>query len=308
MNASGCGVTVKDYGHLLARDADHAAKAERISELTRDLSELLPDIAPRLKPRLRLHRTATRLAFHPPCTLQAWPAAARRRRDASARSRLRRAPRADRKPPLLRLGRHLLGATARARLPLARPQARNTSRRSRPQAIVSANIGCIQHLQSGTTTPVAALGRGAGRSLGIGRPPVRGPRQRVLDAILRQAQDERGAEGAVLRRVRSSRPVRGPRQRLLDAILRQARDERGEKVPSFDEFGRAGSCMDRVGVCSMRSFDKLGTSGRGRCRPLPSSGRAVDECRRSTSAEWATEPGMSGADVRPLPFFPLRSG
>ena len=32
-----------------------------------------------------------------------------------------------------------------------------------PQAIISANIGCITHLQSGTTTPVQALGRGAGR-------------------------------------------------------------------------------------------------------------------------------------------------
>ena len=42
MNASGCGVTVKEYGHSLARDPVYADKARRISELTKDLSELLP--------------------------------------------------------------------------------------------------------------------------------------------------------------------------------------------------------------------------------------------------------------------------
>ena len=44
MNASGCGVTVKEYGHSLARDPHYANKAGRISDLTRDLSELLPDL------------------------------------------------------------------------------------------------------------------------------------------------------------------------------------------------------------------------------------------------------------------------
>ena len=45
MNASGCGASVKDYGHALQHDPDYAAKAKRVSELTRDVSELLPDIA-----------------------------------------------------------------------------------------------------------------------------------------------------------------------------------------------------------------------------------------------------------------------
>ena len=44
MNASGCGVTVKEYGHSLARDPHYATKAGRIADLTRDLSELLPDL------------------------------------------------------------------------------------------------------------------------------------------------------------------------------------------------------------------------------------------------------------------------
>jgi glycolate oxidase iron-sulfur subunit len=52
MNASGCGVTVKEYGHALAADPAYAAKAQRIAALTRDLSELLPDLVPALRARL----------------------------------------------------------------------------------------------------------------------------------------------------------------------------------------------------------------------------------------------------------------
>jgi hypothetical protein len=69
MNASGCGVTVKDYGHALAQDASYAHKAERISALTKDLSELLPDMVVPLKPKVRPSKVM-RLAYHPPCTLQ----------------------------------------------------------------------------------------------------------------------------------------------------------------------------------------------------------------------------------------------
>src|ERR1700761_8301995 len=43
MNASGCGATVKEYAHLLRNDPAYAEKAKRIVELTRDISEILPD-------------------------------------------------------------------------------------------------------------------------------------------------------------------------------------------------------------------------------------------------------------------------
>src|SRR3954468_5263125 len=69
MNASGCGVTVKEYGHSLAHDPDYAEKARRVSELTRDLSELLPGMVDALAPKLRRSQRK-KLAFHPPCTLQ----------------------------------------------------------------------------------------------------------------------------------------------------------------------------------------------------------------------------------------------
>ena len=68
MNASGCGVTVKDYGHLLKDDPAYADKARRISALTRDLSELLPALVPVLKDQLKPEavQAAGAMAFHPP--------------------------------------------------------------------------------------------------------------------------------------------------------------------------------------------------------------------------------------------------
>ena len=67
MTASGCGVLVKDYGRLLQSDPAYAAKAKRISALTRDLSEVLAseDLSP-----LRATGHRPRIAFHAPCTLQ----------------------------------------------------------------------------------------------------------------------------------------------------------------------------------------------------------------------------------------------
>jgi len=66
--ASGCGVMVKDYAHVLVDDADYATKAARVSALAKDLVEVLQgeDLTP-------LHKAAGRVgkvAFHPPCTLQ----------------------------------------------------------------------------------------------------------------------------------------------------------------------------------------------------------------------------------------------
>jgi glycolate oxidase iron-sulfur subunit len=67
MTASGCGVTVREYGHLLRNDSHYAEKAARVSELTLDLSELLAaeDLTP-----LGIEGGGTKVAFHPPCTLQ----------------------------------------------------------------------------------------------------------------------------------------------------------------------------------------------------------------------------------------------
>ena len=156
MNASGCGVAVKDYGHALAHDPDYADKARRVSELTRDISELLPDIVPKLKGKLRADKLQ-RLAFHPPCTLQHGQQL-----------------RGGVETQLNALGfdvsvspneSHLCCGSAGTYSVLQPALARQLRDRklhnlqalsaSTPvAAIISANIGCIQHLQTGTPTPV----------------------------------------------------------------------------------------------------------------------------------------------------------
>ncbi|KAB7619752.1 glycolate oxidase subunit GlcF [Alkalilimnicola sp. S0819] len=67
VNASGCGVQVKDYGHLLRDDPDYAEKAARVSALTRDPVEFFEDRAEELAPADDAPR---RIAFQAPCTLQ----------------------------------------------------------------------------------------------------------------------------------------------------------------------------------------------------------------------------------------------
>ena len=153
MNASGCGVTVKDYGHLLKDDTAYAAKAARISDLTRDLSELLPEITPLLALVLQAKRPANKLVFHPPCTLQHG-------------QKLRGGVETF----LGELGFDIRVAMNEAHLccgsagtySVLNPEIAYQLRDRKlghltdtaPDTIVSANIGCISHLQSGTATPV----------------------------------------------------------------------------------------------------------------------------------------------------------
>ena len=155
MNASGCGVTVKDYGHLLADDPHYAAKAARISALTKDLSEWLPELSAQLKGRIK--PTAQTMAFHPPCTLQHGQQL-----------------RGGVEQHLGALGFQLKVTACEPHLccgsagtysvlnPELAYQLRDrklghlgqTFGAAGTEVIVSANIGCITHLQSGTATPV----------------------------------------------------------------------------------------------------------------------------------------------------------
>lgn len=67
ISASGCGVMLKDYSHLLKHDPSYAAKAQRVAELAKDISELCAD-AEFGKTHIPDH--LKRVAFHSPCTLQ----------------------------------------------------------------------------------------------------------------------------------------------------------------------------------------------------------------------------------------------
>lgn len=67
MTASGCGAMVQEYGEALANDPNYAAKAKKISELAKDLSEILlgEDLSV-----LNSAQNGERVAVHCPCTLQ----------------------------------------------------------------------------------------------------------------------------------------------------------------------------------------------------------------------------------------------
>jgi glycolate oxidase iron-sulfur subunit len=152
MNASACGLAVKHYGEALSADPAYRDKAASVSAMARDLSELLPQLVPALKDRLRAD-AAGRITFHAPCTLQHG-------------QRLRGGVEAH----LAMLGFDVRVAAAEAHLccgsagtysvlqPALALQLRDRKiahlAATHPQAIVSANVGCIQHLQSGTDVPV----------------------------------------------------------------------------------------------------------------------------------------------------------
>ncbi len=151
MNASGCGVMVKDYGHLLQDDAVYAVKAQRISALTRDLSEWLPELASALLGKVRVK--GQRIIYHPPCTLQHG-----QKLRGSVEQHLTALGfdiRVARVEPNLCCGSAGTYSVLNPKIayPLLERKLENLQE-SRPAVIVSANIGCITHLQSGTATPV----------------------------------------------------------------------------------------------------------------------------------------------------------
>jgi glycolate oxidase iron-sulfur subunit len=146
--ASGCGAFVKDYGHLLRADPAYAAKAQRVSELAKDLVEVLRD-----EPleSLNIHADL-RLAFHCPCTLQ------HAQKLAGAVESV-----------LLRLGFNLSAVpdghlccgsagTYSITQPVLARQLRdnkmNALESGKPHVIATANIGCQTHLSSAGRTPV----------------------------------------------------------------------------------------------------------------------------------------------------------
>ena len=151
MDASGCGAMVKDYGHHLLHDPAYAERAQRISALCQDISEYLPQFAAPLKALLK-NKPVDHLAYHPPCTLQH----AQRVRG-KAEGLLRELGFEVKLP----LESHLCCGSA-GTYSVLQPELSKELRNRKlqhlaetaPQRIVSSNIGCIQHLQTGTTIPV----------------------------------------------------------------------------------------------------------------------------------------------------------
>jgi len=160
MTASGCGVQVRDYAHLLQDDERHALGAARIALATRDISEVVIAEKDALLELLKKSAPAARrrAVFHASCTLQ---------HGQQIRGVVEE---------LLTAAGFDLGSVSDAHLccgsagtySVLQPEISTRLRDNKlsglgvggangsaaPEVIASANIGCITHLQSGTTLPV----------------------------------------------------------------------------------------------------------------------------------------------------------
>jgi glycolate oxidase iron-sulfur subunit len=146
--ASGCGVTVKDYGRLLADDPLYAERARSISQRAFDASEYLARIeAPVLK-----SADAATVAWHSPCTLQHG-----QRVKGVVEGLLERAG-----YRLVRVANpHLCCGSAGTYSVLQheladelRTQKLAALTAEQPDVIATANVGCQLHLRDGTAVPV----------------------------------------------------------------------------------------------------------------------------------------------------------
>ncbi|BAU49241.1 glycolate oxidase iron-sulfur subunit [Sulfurifustis variabilis] len=148
--ASGCGLHVKEYGHLLRGDPTYAARAKRVSQMARDLSEVVAreDLG-RLEPGVP---AGTKVAFQSPCSLQHG-----QRLNGVVEKILSEAGFVLTEVPDRYLCCGSAGSYALLQPGIASRLKRNkvaALESARPDLIASANIGCLVHLQSGTDLPV----------------------------------------------------------------------------------------------------------------------------------------------------------
>lgn len=158
MNASGCGVTVREYGFHLKDDPAYAQKAQRISELTMDVGEYLyqnhnlSPIKEATAKAIEQGRIPGRIAFHPPCTLQHGQQVKGVVEALLEGLGFELTPVAD---------SHLCCGSAGTYSVLQPELSSELKKRKltnlmagKPQAIASANIGCLSHLESDATVDV----------------------------------------------------------------------------------------------------------------------------------------------------------
>ena len=147
---SACGLMVKDYARLLAGDPDYAARARRVSEATRDLSEVIAveDLA-----RAATARGSGRVvAWQAPCTLQHGQSIAGRVEALLEAAGFRLAAVSDRKLCCGSAGTYsLLQPELSAELRGRKIEA--LMARS-PEVVATANIGCLEHLRVASPVPV----------------------------------------------------------------------------------------------------------------------------------------------------------
>ena len=148
MTASGCGLMVKEYGVALQHDPAYAQRAARISDMTLDLVELLS------REDLSAFRLAVprRVAFQSPCTLQHGQRLGGAVENLLSRLGFTLTPVSN---PHLCCGSagtySILQPDLSRRLLKDKLEALASGQ---PEAILTANIGCLTHLQSASPLPV----------------------------------------------------------------------------------------------------------------------------------------------------------
>ncbi len=149
VTATGCGVTVKDYEHLLADDADYVAKAKKVSLLYRDLTELVEAEIEAMDP---VEMSAKRVAVHTPCSMQHGLGITHRVETLLAKVGYEICAVAE--------GHLCCGSSGTYSMlqPVLGTQLRTNKIRalsiSQPDIIATANIGCQVHLAQGNNLPV----------------------------------------------------------------------------------------------------------------------------------------------------------
>ena len=150
MTASGCGSTVKEYGHLLKSDVAYAEKAMRVSELCKDISEVIANED--LSTLSNNTANKPKVSFHPPCTLQHGQKITGVVESILEKSGYELLPVLD---------SHLCCGSA-GTYSVLQPEISEKLQKNKitnllagkPEMVVTSNIGCQTHLQEASSVPV----------------------------------------------------------------------------------------------------------------------------------------------------------
>ncbi len=149
ITASGCGVIVKEYGHLLKHDVDYVNKAQKISELAKDISEVLTEEKLGIE---RIKLSTKKIAFQSPCTLQHG-----QQLDGVVESLLKRCGFILTPVDDAHLCCGSAGTYSLLQKKLSQQLLQNkltAFQKHKPKLIVTANIGCQLHIQTQANIPV----------------------------------------------------------------------------------------------------------------------------------------------------------
>ena len=148
INTSGCGTTVKDYGHMFA-GTGQADKAAQVAGLAKDVSEVLVDL---LKPEHVMRETDAVVAYHAACSLQHGQQIKTYPKDLLKRAGYKVIEPADSHLCCGSAGTYnLLQPEISGQLKTRKVQ---TLEAKSPDIIAAGNIGCMMQIGSGTTVPV----------------------------------------------------------------------------------------------------------------------------------------------------------